>query len=522
MYWRFSRDLKAFLDKPITLYISQKIIRQRLQQRRQNLLLMVRKTVYQNRRSPYMKLLEIAGCEYGDFEKLVNAEGVDGALKALCEKGVYISIEEFKGKKEISRGGRTFRFKESDFDNPFVAGHIQFESSGSRSAGTRSLYDLDFLADNLALYNMPIFDAMDALELPIALWMPAMPGVGPINLLCYSKNGNVPLKWFSPLEKSGFKPSFRNRAITRLIITLAAVTGVKWPKPEYVSYDNAMRVAEWMEETIKKKGGCTIDTYPSAVLRICQAAKENNLDISGARFLVGGEPLTEKKRQEIESVGAVACVAYGISEAGMVGAACFKSQKTDDMHVFEDSFALIQHRRSVPHADVDVDAFLFTTLIPSAPKILLNTESGDCGVIESRECGCCFCQLGLKRHIYDVRGFDRLTSEGMNFFGGDLVRIIEEVLPANFGGTSSDYQVVEEEDELGRTRLSLLVNPGLGDIDEEKLKCLVLDELKRGGDAPRMMSRLWRQSETLQVKRTAPVTTISGKLLPLHIQKAKK
>ena len=521
MYWRFARDLRGFLNQPITLEMSRKVIRQRLRQRQENLLAMIRKAVYENENSPYLKLLKIAGCEYGDFEKMLGAKGIDDTLKVLSENGVYVSIEEFKGKKDISRSGRTFRFKESDFDNPFTAAHLQAESSGSGGAGTRSLYDLDFLTANLALYNVPLLDAIGALEMPIALWMPAMPGVGPINLLCYSKGGNVPVKWFSPLEKSGFRPSFKNRVITRLIISLAASAGAKWPKPEYIAYDNAVHIAEWMADTIKKEGGCVLDTYTSAALRVCRAARENGLDISGARFVVGGEPVTEKKRQEIESVGAVACVGYGMSEAGMVGAACFKPTANDDMHIFEDSYALIQHRRPVPHADVSVDAFLFTSLLPSAPKLLLNVESGDYGIVEKRECSCCFCELGLKKHVYNVRGFDRLTSEGMNFFGGDLVRIIEEILPARFGGTASDYQVLEEEDEQASTRMSLLVNPTLGDIDDEELVSLVLDELAKGSDATRMMSRMWLQTGTLRVKRMAPLTAVSGKLLPLHIQKVK-
>jgi len=522
MYWRFARDLRGFLNQPITLEMSQQIIRERLCHRQENLLAMVKKAVYENKNSPYLKLLNIAGCEYGDFERMINAEGIENTLKLLCEEGVYISIEEFKGKKDISRGGQTFRFKESDFDNPFIAASIQCESSGSRSAGTRSLYDLDFLAANLALYNIPMLDAAGALDMPIALWMPAMPGVGPMNLLCYSKGGIVTEKWFSPLEKNGFKPSFKNRVLTQMIISIAAFSGVKWPKPEYVSYDNALYVARWIEDTIKRKGGCALDTYPSAVMRVCRAAKENNLDISGAMFILGGEPVTEKKRREIESVGASACVGYLMSEVGLVGAACFKPEKTDDMHIFEDSYALIQHQRLVPHANVSVDALLFTSLVPSTPKVLLNMESGDYGTIESRECGCRFCDLGLKKHIYNVRGFDRLTSEGMNFFGSDLVRIIEEVLPERFGGTASDYQMVEEEDEQGNTRLNLLVNPRLGDMDEGELARLVLDELAKGSDATRMMSRLWQQTGTLRVERLSPVTTASGKLLPLHIQKAKQ
>jgi hypothetical protein len=75
MYWCFAHDLRGFLGKQIILEMSLQIIQQRLQQRRQNLLLMLRKAVYENRNSPYLKLLKIVGCEYGDFKKMVTTSG---------------------------------------------------------------------------------------------------------------------------------------------------------------------------------------------------------------------------------------------------------------------------------------------------------------------------------------------------------------------------------------------------------------------------------------------------------------
>ena len=110
----------------------------------------------------------------------------------------------------------------------------------------------------------------------------------------------------------------------------------------------------------------------------------------------------------------------------------------------------------MPHAGVSVDAFLFTSFSPATPKILLNVESGDYGVIETRSCGCKFEELGFTDHIHNIRGFDKLSSAGMTFVGTDLVRIIEEVLPAKFGGASTDYQMVEEEDKKGHTRMSIV------------------------------------------------------------------
>jgi len=150
--------------------------------------------------------------------------------------------------------------------------------------------------------------------------------------------------------------------------------------------------------------------------------------------------------------------------------------------------------------------------------VLLNVVSGDHGVLETRHCGCKFEELGLREHIYNIRGFDRLSSEGMTFVGTDLVRILEEVLPAEFGGNTTDYQIVEEEDNQGYTHTNIIVSPKFGKIDDDRLINIFLSELGKGKDAQRMMAAIWSKTKTLQIKREMPFTRASGKLLPLHIR----
>jgi hypothetical protein len=204
-----------------------------------------------------------------------------------------------------------------------------------------------------------------------------------------------------------------------------------------------------------------------------------------------------------------------------VGLGCFNPVASDDVHFCKDSLALIQKNRAVNHALTSVEAFLFSSLLLSSPKILLNVESGDWGRIENRKCGCKLEELGLTEHLYDIRGFDKLTGEGMTFIGTDLVRIIEEVLPARFGGSPTDFQIVEEEDEQGHTCMSILVHPRLGAIDKAELTNLVLNELSKGKDAQRMMAQVWAYSAIIRIKRIPPFVTAAGKLLPLHIHKHK-
>jgi len=521
MYWRFATGLRRFLKEPLTLEQSRAIIRQRLADRDKSLLTIVKRAIYENENSPYLNLLKLAGCEYGDFERMVRIHGIEPTLRKLCDEGVYLSIEEFKGRKEAVRGGKTFRFNETDFDNPLMLRHLEFSSSGTRSAGTRTIFDFDYLAMGRAVYTITLLDAYGALNVPLAIWGSIMPGWGPRHALDHAKIGKPLTKWFSPVDSRSFNASIKDTLGTNYIVYMSNFWGVKTPTPEYVPMDEAWRVAQWIADTINREGGCYISTNTSNAVRICQALKQRGLDINRTKFLVVAEPLTRKKRQEIEASGANVCARYTFIEGGHVGQGCLNPAAPDDLHFLRDKLALIQHDREVVHAGVSVDAFLFTSLLLSAPKVLLNVESGDYGVIEDRSCGCYFDELGFTNHIYDIRSFDKLTSAGMTFLGTDLIRVIEEVLPAKFGGTSVDYQMVEEENEEGLTRISVIVSPEVGAIYEDELIQTVLHELGKGKDAQWMMAKVWSQARTLRLKRMRPLTTAGGKLLPLHIQKRK-
>ena len=48
----------------------QEIIKYGLENREQNLLNVVKRTIYGNENSPYLKLLKLVGCGYGDFERI--------------------------------------------------------------------------------------------------------------------------------------------------------------------------------------------------------------------------------------------------------------------------------------------------------------------------------------------------------------------------------------------------------------------------------------------------------------------
>jgi len=210
-----------------------------------------------------------------------------------------------------------------------------------------------------------------------------------------------------------------------------------------------------------------VRAHVSMAVRVSIAAQEEGLDLTGATFVGGGEPPTAAKVQQITRCGARWASNYFSAEAGAIGWGCARPVDGSDTHFFKDRLAVIQYPRQVPDTEITVNAFYFTTLLPSVPKLMLNVESDDYGILEERACGCPLESCGFTHHLRDVHSFRKLTGEGMTMVGSQVVRILEQVLPSRFGGSPLDYQVLEEEDEQGFTRLYLLIDPELGGIDRD-------------------------------------------------------
>jgi len=181
--------------------------------------------------------------------------------------------------------------------------------------------------------------------------------------------------------------------------------------------------------------------------------------------------------------------------------------------------AMITRLRSVPGFDHEVDALCYTTLLPSARKLMLNVETDDYGVVDTRQCGCPWEEFGFTTHIRGIRSFQKLTGEGVTLVGNEMVHILEDVLPTRFGGTPLDYQLHEEEDERGFTRLTIVVAPKVGTVDEEAIIEAVLASLGEASHAGDISRAIWAQAGSLRVRREEPTWTTRGKLMPLHLER---
>jgi len=451
MYGRFVVGLPRYLRRQISLDEAQDAIRQGVADREENFLRIARRGIFENPRSPYLPLLEDAGCSFGDLEASVNSQGLEPTLENLRANGVYFTFEEYKGRAPVVRGGRTLQIEEHDFDNPLTASAYDSTTGGSTSGvGTRVETDLDNLRGQVPHLMMARW-AHGLLGVPMAVWYGSFPdptGVG-IYLRSAAYRGQ-PERWFTPITGAHFKPALKDRLATEYVLLASRLAGVPCPRPEPLPLNEAARLAQWASESVRVHGCCEIVCTVSLALRVCLAAEEAGIDIRHATFFGGGEPYTAARRAVFERVGARYVSIYIATDTGPMGIACPESHEAGDQHLLEDNIALIQHPREVAGAGVEVDAFYLTTLRPATSKILLNVESDDYGVVDSEPCGCPLEGLGYRRHIRKIRSFGKLTGEGVTLVGSEMVRIMEEVLPQRFGGGPQDFQLLEEDREQRR------------------------------------------------------------------------
>ena len=500
---RFRRGLRRFLAETISPEDSRRVIRERLARREDAFLDMLTRSVYAHPRSPYLALLRAAGCELGDVRALVAREGLEGALESLRRAGVYVELEELKGRAPAVRGNRTFRFQAGDFDNPLVRPHFTASSGGSRGSPTRTLIELDYLADRVPLWSVWLAEH-GVLEAPLVFVTPYHAGSVNLQLIC-ARAGQRFVRWFATARGG----SFRARLAARYVNGLTARIG-GFPRPVFVV--GGFEVAARYLAALAAKGrpSC-VNASPSTAIRLLRTLPEPRA-LAGTTFLLGYEPLTVARRRAIEDSGARVAATYGFAEGGTVGQQCRAPVEPDDVHVARDLFAVIPDAAG-PEEPGGASLVRLTSLLSSAPKVLLNASLGDTATLVTRDCGCGLDRLGYRQHLHTIRSAQKATGEGVTFLGADVARVLEDALPSRFGGAPTDYQLLEEDGPDGLTRYRLLVSPEAGSPDEQAVAAVFLAELARLRPAYRFMVDQWVQVGALAVERRRPLPSPRGKLL---------
>jgi hypothetical protein len=458
-----------------------------------------------------------AGCEFGDIERLTRTGDVEGALHHLLRAGVYLSVDEFKGRIPAQRGSLRINVTPELLRSPRAAFHLPASSSGSRSAGTPVLIDMRFVRV-CAANCMVSLDAWGGRGWVKADW--ETPGAGArFRLTKFGMFGDSAAAWFTQVDPNDPALPSLFRWNTRLLRWSSMMAGRPVPAPVFSPLSHPEPVVRWLHSVLKGGRTPVIFTFPGSAVRACLFAAAQGIDISGARFLIAGEPVTQARIDTIQSAGCVPMPRYGSMECGAIGYGCPDAEHPDDVHLLKHMHGLISAGDCAASMGVVPDALYITALHRHSPFLFLNVSMGDQAQFRERWCGCHWQRLGLTTHLHSIRSYEKLTGGGVTFHGTEVIRILEHLLPAEFGGSPTDYQLVEEEHASGDPVLTLRVHPAIGEVDEAKLAQTFLDRLSDGSAPAVSMARMWRDSGMLRIVRQPPAMSRGGKILHLHVNR---
>jgi hypothetical protein len=509
----FLGQLPSFLASPISFDRARATLSERLNRRSERFLDLMRGALYASPQHPYLRLIREAGCEMGDIEKMVKRDGLENTLLVLSKNGIYLTAEEFKGRRPIVRGNLRLSVHPNLFLNAAFSSRLLASTSGGSGPRTRVPITLNYVRSRSvdAILNLKICRGISWQH---GVW--AVPGSSAlVYILELAGCGLRPMRWFSQVDPASRGLHPRYLWSSRAIRWASLAAGLPLPKLSHVSLDDPGPILNWMRQALRIGAVPHLFTYTSSAVRLSQSAGQKGISLGGAQITVTGEPVTRTRLAAIEDSGARVYTRYGTAESGTIGYGCLARDHPDEVHFLSDRLALIAREKGTAGEGFSEKPLLVTTLDPGGPFFLLNVSLGDQGAIAQRNCGCPLEKLGWKTHVHSISSFEKLTSQGMTFLRRDVSRVVDEVLPQLFGGGPSRYQLMESEDREGRPCLLLLVHPCVGCVDSNAIVAALIEALSVGNGVENVMGRLWRDARFIRVERRPPIPTASGKILPL-------
>ena len=506
-FTRLARDLRPFLASPLDDASAAPILQAHLAERAEAFARLLDIAAVRRPGSPLARLLTHGGVVEGDLVASVRAQGLETTLSQLHAAGVRLTLAEMRGRVPIVRGSLEIQAVPEDFENPLLTGTFDVRSGGSTGARNRAAFDLASVTDDAVHWSL-FRQSFELERRPLASWYPGPPGIAGIKgVLLAAKVGDPAARWFSQTPLRWSRNELRYVVLTRYL-ALASRGAV--PHPEHVPPERVGHVVGWLAGHVAAGRAPVLMCTPSSATRVCEAAQRGGANIQGTFFRCGGEPYTDAKDVAIRAAGCTAATNYYASELGAIGIACADPVSTGEVHVCDDRLALIEVPSSVASEAIMVLAG--TTLSPTSSTLVINLELDDYATVDHRSCGCLLEQVGLTKHLRQIRSHAKLTVEGMHFLGDEIVTLVEQELPRRFGGGPTSYQLVEEESGDGRSRVLVLVAPAVGPVDEAEVVEAVLTGLAAGGTAQRMMADVWRRAGTVVLVRREPAMTAASKV----------
>ena len=243
-------ELRRFFRHQVTLEQAREDIKRGLDQREQAFLDLVRAQIYERADGVYFRLLRMAGCEFADLQSHVRHNGLENTLQKLAEEGVYLTSDEFRGKKELVRGSRSFPVSPIDFKMPDTDhGLMLTQSSGSRHKAHRYAFSLDRVS-MLSRSTCVFFSAHDLFHHAHAIYDAILPTSGGIRyLLTFAKFGIKVDRWFArQVPMNSWPEAGFHRLVTSLIVLATNSFGPGAPRPEFLEEQEIGRIVRWIVE----------------------------------------------------------------------------------------------------------------------------------------------------------------------------------------------------------------------------------------------------------------------------------
>ena len=507
--WRFARGVRGLLHRRIGVDEAVRTIARGVTERDARFLAKLEHSVYANPSSPYRRLLAVAGCTFGDVARLVRADGLEGALHALARAGVHVTFDELKCRRPAVRGSQTLHFRPADFDDPLVVEQLSLRSGGTRGTPQRVPVDVDHIAELAPSWALFLAEN-DCATAPLLFWTPGHAGVAARYLAC-ALFGQRYVRWFVSEDMRAATDRLYGACVHGLARRAFAL-----PRAQRAPFGDPAPVLDCLLVLLAGARRACVNTAPSAAAKLALLAQRRGASLDGVTFLLGAEPLTPARRATIEASGARATPLYGSSEAPWIGGQCRVAAHADAVHVLQDGYAAIAADEPSHAPDASGRTVLLTSLRRAVPKVLLNADIGDRAVFSERRCGCLYDRVGCRLELYRIRSSDKITELGVTFVVHDVHQVLEQVLPRRLGGSAGDYQLVESRDRHGLPRYTLLLDPGLRDLDDAVVTTTFLAELGRLERHYGFMTSTWAREGLIRVRRGAPLAGPSGKVLSFH------
>jgi len=168
---------------------------------------------------------------------------------------------------------------------------------------------------------------------------------------------------------------------------------------------------------------------PSYIMHLTEVAQESGYDLGSLSLrvgLLGGEPWTNKMREEIERrTGMSACDLYGLSEVIGPGVS-YECWNKDGLHINEDHFLVevVDPSTGEPVPEGKEGELVFTSLTKEALPAI-RYRSGDLASVSYRPC---VCGRVFARHskVY-ARTDDMLVIRGVNVYPSSIEAVLRDL-----------------------------------------------------------------------------------------------